>query len=442
MIIDIIVVLFFSILLFKLEAKKFLFAGLIYFYLYIIYIYTGTIMMYYDEFYQKDIYFEKLQTIVRGGFFSIILAYFTTYFTVKRKDIKHINLEVNLNESKKYAFSIVAGFIVLISTLYLIMIPNYPLFTMFTNPSQFDVIRESATTTFVNFGFYDNFFNFFLPMVWLIFLFQYKNKLFLFLFVLNIFISLNTGLKSPIVYFLFLLVLGMSLRNKQINYLKISFYFIISLTFLMALVVFQNWHLLNGLSLDSLELAWQGLQRRIFYGGVLPLKQYLEFFPQFMNHYYLSPPEIVPSKLVYAYAYPDTKIVGTANTISLGNLYAAFGNFSLVFILFYFISLFIFLFDRIWFNQMKNSFDYSVYIMFCLISVKLVMTDWYTLMPTFIIFTFSFFGAIYLIESFLHYFASSKKSFVFYAPNKIFAIFSILMFLYFFQGQIKGLILN
>lgn len=441
MIIDILIIAIVLITIFKIEGKTFPYASIIFVCLYTIYIYTGTIMMNYDEYIIKDIYYEKLQLLVRLGFLAIVLAYFTVFFVYKRKKLEFHDFTDNTTQSKKYAFYSISIIVVFISSLYLFVIPTNPLFTMISNPSQLAFVRESVTTTFDNFGFYNKFFSFFLPMVWLVLLFQNK-KIYIPLFILNMIILLSTGQKSPIVYLLFLLIIGLSLKNKKFNYKKNIFYLIILIISLLVLVVLQNWHLLSGLSLDSLQLAWNGLQRRIFYGGVLPLKQYIEYFPQIMDHYYFSPPEIVPAKLVYAFAYPDKGIIGTVNTVSLGNLYAAFGNLSVVFILFYLISLLVFSIDRILFNYMKNSFEYSAYVMFCLISVKMVITDWYTVIPSFLIHIFAFFGAIFLIEAFFYNFASAKKSFVFYARNKYIGVISILIFLYLFQGQIKGLLLG
>lgn len=438
MIIDIFIIIITLIAIFRIEGKKFPFASIIFIVMYIIYIYIGTIMMNYDINIEKNLIFEKLRIMVRGGFFSILLAYFLSVFLLKRKSLT--NKENSLfSKSKEYSFYFVSTLIILISSIYIFLIPSNPLLIMITNPSSLAYIRESATSTLSSFGFFNNFISFFLPMVWLIFLFMNK-KVYLYIFFLNLILLMSTGQKSPIVYLLFLLFMGISLKNRNFSYSKSFLVLLFIMISLLIIVILQNWHLLNGISLETFELAWNGLKRRIFYGGVLPLSQYLEFFPSQMEHYYSNYPVIPPDQLVYTYAYPTTGIKGTVNTISLGNFYAAYGNKYIVFFLFFLLSFSIFTIDKIVFNKMKDPFWLSIYTMYLLTTIKLVITDWYSILPQFFILVLSFIGAIYLIEAFLYKFASNKNKFVVYAENKYFVFLSIAIFAYFFQGQIRGLL--
>ncbi|WP_323592248.1 hypothetical protein [Aliarcobacter butzleri] len=438
MIIDIFIIIVTLVLIFSIEGKKFPFASIVFIVMYIIYIYTGTIMMNYDINIEKNFIFEQLQFIVRGGFFSMLLAYFLSVFLLRRKSL--IGKENNLlSNSKKYSFYFISIIVILISSIYIFLIPSNPLLTMITNPSNLAYIRESATATLGNFGFFNNFISFFLPMVWLIFLFMNK-KVYLYIFLLNLILLMSTGQKSPIVYLLFLLFMAISLKNRNFSYSKSFLVLLLIMISLLIIVILQNWHLLNGISLETFELAWNGLKRRIFYGGVLPISQYLEFFPTYMEHYYLNYPPIPPDQLVYTYAYPETGIKGTVNTISLGNFYAAFGNKYIVFLLFFLLSFSIFIMDKILFNKMKDPFWFTIYTVYLLLTIKLVITDWYSIVPQFFILTLSFIGAIYLIEAFLYKFASNKNRFIVYAENKYFVFLSIAIFAYFFQGQIRGLL--
>lgn len=438
MIIDIFVIMFTVFIVFKLEARNFPYASVVFIFLYIVYIYSGTIMMYYDENILYSTNFETLQLVVRGGFLSIVLAYVSSYILVRRTSLLSKEC-LKLSISKDYAFYFVSILVIFISSLYLILIPSNPFIAMIKDPTSLNLIRQQATTTFSSFGFFNNFISFFLPLVWLTFLFM-KKRIYIPLFLLNLLLLMSTGQKSPIVYLIFLLVISISLKNKKFNYKRNVSIFIIIMISLLLIVILQNWHGLAGFSFNNIELAWQGLQRRIFYGGVLPLSQYLEFFPSNMQHYYFDTPDIPPDKLVYAYSYPNTGIIGTVNTISLGNIYAAFGNFYIVFIMFFILSFFIFVIDKILFNYMSNPFEFAMYAMYSLLTIKLVITDWYSVVPQFFILSLSFLGAIYFIEAFLFYFASNKKRFIVYSNNKYMVFLAIAIFCYFLQGQIKGLL--
>lgn len=438
MIIDIILIALFILLIFKIEAKQFPYASIVFILLYVIYIYSGSIMMNYDEYIPKDENFENLQFIVRGGFASIVFAYFLSYITLKRNSLDTKEC-MELSNSKEYAFYFISAIVIFISLLYLKLIPNNPFIAMIKDPSNLSLTREQATTTFSNFGFFNNFISFFLPLVWLTLLFINK-KAYIVLFLFNLIVLMSTGQKSPIVYLLFLLVIALSLRNKKFKYKKNILLVLVVIFTLLIIVILQNWHILNGLSLDSLELAWIGLKKRIFYGGVFPLKQYLEFFPAHMNHYYFNPPLTTPDKLVYAFFYPDTGIVGTVNTVSIANMYAAFGSYLIVFILFFILSFSFFTIDKLIFNHMKTPFEFAFYTAYSLVAIKLVITDWYSIIPQFLILSLAFIGGIYFIEAFLFYFASNKRKFLIYTNNKIIGVFSMVIFLYFIQGQIRGIL--
>jgi len=263
---DIAAIILFLLLIFKLEAKDFPYASIVFILLYILYIYSGTIMMNYDEYIPKDKNFQNLQFIVRGGFVSIIIAYILSYMSFRRVSIKNKEY-INLNNSKKYAFYFMSIIVIFISLLYLKLIPMNPLIMMLKDPSSMGLAREQATTTFRNFGFFNNFISFFLPLVWLTLLFMNKN-IYKIILLFNFIVLMSTGQKSPIIYLLFLLVISLSLRSKRFEYKKNILLIVVAVLVLLMLVVAQNWHILNGMSLESLELAWIGLKKRIFYGGV------------------------------------------------------------------------------------------------------------------------------------------------------------------------------
>lgn len=186
MIIDIIFILIVLFIIFRLEAKKFPYASIIFILLYIIYIYTGTVMMYYDEYIPKDKVFDNLQFIVRGGFVSAVFAYFLSYIALQRAPLYKKEYS-GLSSSKKYAFYFVSIIVVFISLLYLLMIPANPIFAMIKNPSSLAFVREQATTTFNHYGFFDNFNSFFLPLVWLTFLFLNKRIYIIFFYLTLLF---------------------------------------------------------------------------------------------------------------------------------------------------------------------------------------------------------------------------------------------------------------
>jgi hypothetical protein len=436
---DLIIIVFVLLIVYRFDGKVFPYPLPLLIVAYVFYIYAGTIMMFYDEHIVKDQAYDKMVGLVRLGFLALFFAFVVSQSTIKRMNLSNKFID-SFNTIQDSASSIFFVFVVLVSVSYIFAIPGSPLLTSINDPSSLGLVREQATTTFKYFSFYNNFLSFFLPFVWLVYLFK-GNRIYLLVLLLNLFLLLSTGQKSPVVYMLILWALATSLKNRSFSYSKNLKLGVLGLIALLGLVFIQNWHLLGGFNLETIQLAWGGLYRRVFYGGVLPLLYYVQYFPDVHPHDFLNTLSAPADQLVYAYAYPDTGIVGTVNTTSLANFYAAFGNSLIVFLLYFIMALFIGIVDRLYFNWMRSYFEFAGYILFCLATVKLVITDWYTVLPSFFVLLLAAFGFVFAIEIFLSLTASYKNKAVFKVRNKFFGYLSLLSFLYLFQGQIRGLIL-
>jgi len=402
---------------------------------FIFYIYIGTILMYYDQYYDVDHNFVKLMTLVRVCFFSILLSYFLTSLFRRNDLCESIASSRNIG-FPQLAMTILSIAVVGVSVVYPFVIPELPLLTSLFDPSSLMLSRQEATSSFPYYGFFSNFLNYFLPLVWLTLQFQ-RNRLYVPLAFLNLLLLLITGQKAPVIYIFLLWFLAYTYTSNSLKFKRMLFYGITIILFLITIVYLQNKHLFDQLSFETIYLSVNGLFHRIFYGGVIPLLQYIEYFPSIHPHYFLDAPETPPSVLVHAYNYPDNGL-GSVNTVSAANMYASLGSLFFAGIAFFTLTLLIFSIDLFIFNKLKSPLDLACYTLFCLTTFKIVLSDWYSVLPIYFTLVLSFYGFFYAIQGILNGIHTTR--FTFKSPNLYFSILCLLIMLYFMQGQFRSLL--
>jgi hypothetical protein len=439
--IDLFIVVFSLWGLFNRYYKKFPYASFIFLCMYVAYIYAGTIMMYYDDFYSTNPFFKEMVFLVRTGYVSILTGIMLAHFTIKRRPLEDLVVS-RVRYSETLAIDFVFIFVFLVSVSYLSTLGENPLKVMFFNPIELANVRSASTTDFKYFSFFSNFLYFLLPIFFPIYYFLARKKVAFFILLTAVLLQLSTGQKSPIFYLLILMLISVYLYEKNFSYKKSAIWLFIGLIMLFFIIYIQNRHLLNGLNFQSIELVWSGLKTRMFYGGVLPILQYVEYFSSVHEFYGFSSLNAPSDQMVHLYFYPDTGITGTVNTVSLADFYARFGNVLLSGFLFFLVVYSIVLLDIVLFNKINKPVDAAIYTMFCMTTLKLIITDWYTVLPQFINLSFWLLGAIMIIDFFVRNIVDmSGTNHFFYSKSRLYFYFSVLLFLYVTQGQIKGLLL-
>lgn len=440
MVIDIIFIIFTLRFMFKNFFKSFPFASFIFLFMFICYIYLGTIIMSFDEYYSTNKYFKELLSLVRVGYLSLLISIVLGHFLIERKNIKALVI-FQSRQSEYFAVNIIFLFVFFISISYLAFLSENPLKTMMSNPLEVAKIRSAATVELKYFSFFSNFLYFLLPIFFPLFFFLRKKIMAFFTLLVSVILQLSTGQKSPIFYLAILLLITLSLEFKKFNSKKSIALFILGFIFIFLISFSQNMHLLSGLDNESIELVFSGLFRRMFYGGVVPILQYIEYF-SIHGFYGFSNLDVPSDQLVYSYFYPSTGIRGTVNTVSLADFYGRFGNILFSGFLFFLLSFFFVLLDIFIFNKIQKPVDAAIYSIFCMTSVKLIITDWYTILPQFFNLGLWLIGAITLFEFFVrNIIYKDKPDYYFYSKNKLYFYLSLIIFFYVTLGQVKGLLL-
>jgi len=397
--------------------------------------------MYYDDFYSTNPYFKEMVFLVRIGYVSILAGIVLAHFTIKRRPLENVVIN-RVRYSEKVAINFVFLFVFIVSVSYLFTLGKNPLKVMFFNPLELANVRSASTVELKYFSFYSNFLYFLLPIFFSIYYFLARKKVAFFILLTAVLLQLSTGQKSPLFYLLILMLISVYLYKKNFRYKKSAMGLFLGLIMIFFITYIQNMHLLNGLNFESIELVWSGLIRRMFYGGVLPILQYAEYFSSVHGFYGFSSLDVPSDQLVFSHFNPYTGIRGTVNTVSLADFYGRFGSAIIAGLLFFLVVYSIVLLDIVLFNKIKKPVDAAIYAMFCMTTLKLIITDWYTVLPQFFNLSFWLLGAIMIIDFFVRSLVDkSGTNHYFYSKNRLYFCFSVLLFLYVTQGQIKALIL-
>ena len=405
---------------------------------YFFYYYMGVIINYEDPDFRDLAHFEDLVWLTRSGF---IIIFFCSLITKDWKTLSVNYYHLRFTQASgsadrwlaKHLYPL-AGVAVFISLWYLLIIPVQPILVMFSDSSGLNEAREAVTTGMKNFGFFSNFFNEYIPFIWVLLFLSGKRSAGNFVLVVNLFVLLSTGQKSPILYMLILYVFTEGFLNKRFEYSKTIKYVFISFFVLTLLVYTQNAHLFGGLNWDAVSQSLGGLVRRIFFVGSETVLGYLTTFPD--SHPFLieSETSIPADKIVYQ-TMIGLDIDGTMNSNSLAFFYGWFGNkylasalYFLVVMLFlatpYIVSLFV----------LPKLLQIAAFLLFNLLLVKFNITDWYTIYGVFVLACLVLNGLFIITKTCVF----SLNETMMHQTTVWSAILSCLMFLYFFQGQVRS----
>jgi len=418
------------------NASRFPEAGFLLVFSYAVYVYMGGVLMGLDDFYSTSPDYPQLMSMIRWGYFSIILAFLlvSRLPLVVTPDFKGT---FSLRQTEWSAVSLLALCSLVAAVTFLIIMPGNPLEAMLTNSEQFAFEREAVTTGMRSFGFFSNIFYDFMPIIWLSFYFHGKYKTAYFLFSANLFVLLATGQKSPLVFSFLYLTLAIGLKQGKFNYGKSVLASMLVFCVLIGVVMLQNWHLLIELNENTIFLALSALEHRTFMVGAIVLLNYLETFPVAHAFLIAQASAVPPDQIVYINTY-GSGIAGSVNAVSLGNFYARFGEISIaaalmfcVAIVFYFGAWVIRSVVRI--SPLSQAF----YIVYCVIGVKLVVTDWYTVLPIFWLSLFVIFGFVYAYQM-AHNARHNGRAVA--HGGYWFVLFSLIALCYFVQGQLRSLL--
>lgn len=390
-----------------------------------------------DENYLSLDVFESLGLIIRLGFLSIIFATFLTRKT-NAKWFFSIYKEKTIEHSDFKGVKILLLFSVFISLLYLItIVEENPIKKMFFDSGALAFARESATTNSKYFGFTSIIMYNIMPFTWIYFYFRGVDRTWLYVALLNFLSLMATGQKSPIIYLLLSYANSRGIKYGNIKYLKLLSMALFSFIILVIIVYLQNSHLFDGLDLNSITQSSAGLFHRIFMIGPAMIIDYLNVFPAMHEFIGFGNSNLPSDRIVYQELY-GYDIKGTANTVSLGMLYAQTGSLYITSVLFSLIMAIVFLIPRlinlIYFDSVTKISLFSFYY---LLLLKLVITDWYTLVP-------SFFLLLFVIAGFLNLSYINKNASVYTIKirgNLITFMISLGALLYFAQGQLRVFLL-
>jgi hypothetical protein len=407
-----------------------------------LYFYLGVILNASDEYFIRETQAENVILITRLGFLGVFAAALITskWKTLQFSYYQNLYSQPDSSDDNwtKKNIKVLAIMMIFLVILFLLLIPAQPLKIMFTTPSQLGYAREAVTANFKYFGFFSNFFYNIMPLIWIALFLSKKKKFALLLLMLNFVAVLSTGQKSPVVYTLVLYLCTIGFINGKFNYKKTMFFALLSFVFLVAVVFLQNAHLFSGFSFESIESSANGLLRRIFFVGPKTFLNYFDTFPS--GHPFLidQSSSLSAHRIVYENIY-GLEIKGTVNSTSLIFFYGWFGNIYLASVLYFMTCLLFFSTPFILSKFHASKYLLAAnYIAIYLLMIKFNITDWYTI---YFAFTLSFFilhGLTY-ITRFLFYFRGGA---VICRGSYFSVLVSILMCLYFIQGQLKGLLLR
>ena len=407
---------------------------------YFLYYYLGLIISYREPWVNESEYFSDLVWMIRAGFLAIFAAsvltrnwrtlrfdyYRDRFFDKARSDDAWLSKHL-------YPLWIVMAFVIFI---YLLLIPVQPIQVMFTNPAGMVEARELVTVGFDNYGFFSNFFEHFVPITWLLLLLYGRRVAGTTLLLLNLFVLLSTGQKSPVVYVLFLYALLIGFMRGKIAYKQNIQLGLLAAFILVAMVYYQNAHLLGSLNWEAISLSAEGLIRRIFFVGPQTVLGFLSTFPDAHPFLLGANTDIPADKIVYQ-AVIGLDVDGTMNSNSLAFFYAWFGNRYIALAMYFFIIMFFFITPWL---LTKLSFPRNLaitgFLLFNLLLVRFNITDWYTIYFIFIL-SLLVVNGLLLITKFL---LNLPVGPIVYRASVFSAVTSVLTFLYFFQGQLRSLI--
>ncbi len=406
---------------------------------YFAYIYFGYILMHWDPYYMDLEGFKSVGVLIRIGFISIVIASLLTFRLKSTRYVLYINpmnsQENKSNNSWNIFFYTILGFAFIgVAILYLAVIPANPLRSLLDNSALLDFDREAATTGFKSFGFYSNVFYNLMPLCWLSLYVLGERRYWKIIFLVNVLVTLATGQKSPIVYILILFILANGIRKKEFSYVTAIKFGLIAFLILILIVLLQNMHIYYVLDMDAIYHSISGLSRRVFYVGPLTLFNYFQTFPAY-HPFLMDEAASMPSdQIVYRSIY-GTQIQGTVNTVSLGIFYAWTGNIITTSILFFILTVCIFCIPMLFkFFSSDAGLYRSTYIAYGLLLIKLVITDWYTLIPFFILSFFVMSGLNHLMYQIIMVVLNGSFRM---RCNKFAFIVTVISLAYFIQGQVK-----
>lgn len=407
---------------------------------YFLYYYLGLIISFREPWVAESKYLPDLVWMIRGGFLAIFTAsvitrnwqtlrfdyYLDRFHAQGRSDdlwlIKHL-----------YPLWIV---MVLVIFAYLLLIPVQPVLVMFTNPAGLPLAREAVTVGFEKYGFFSNFFEQFVPITWMLLFLHGRRAAGTSLLFLNLFVLLSTGQKSPVVYVLFLYVFLAGFLNGKFAYRRNIKFGLFAIFVLIALVYYQNSHLLGSLNWEAISLSIGGLIRRVFFVGPETVLGFLSTFPDSHPFLLRANTDLPADKIVYQ-TVVGSAIDGTMNSNSLAYFYAWVGNQYISLALYF--SIIMLFFATPWLLE-KLSFPKNLaisgFILFNLLLVKFNITDWYTIYFIFILSLLVFNGLLILTKFFVNF----ARERVIYRVSVFSLVASALSFMYFFQGQLRFLI--
>lgn len=406
---------------------------------YSIYVYGGAIYTYYyyhaHEWALSD-QFDTTIYIIRIGLLSLVSACFVANKIIPRTRIFPESNNVPSNSPENIAVNIFAVFSFIIGILYLYVVPSIPVKYLFFDSVLLAAAREEATTTFKYFNYFSNFIYGYLPIVTMYFYFNGNKARFAIFFLLSMFLSITSGQKAPVVYLLLLLMLSISLKNKKMYYFRFALIFVFTSILLLLFVFYENRFLYDQVNTGAIQAVSIGLMQRIF-GGAQTLIAYVEYFPTFDSFSFLRSSNIPIDQIIYKYLYPDSLIIGSANAVFLGNLYANFGNIFILGIISFIAFLLVFSIDNYWFNNMTSCLHFALYVFFSITCMKFAITDYNTAFTNISYPGLSLYGFVLLFGSMKYKGVIGVRPF-----NKGIAYLSIIIFLYVLQGQVKGLLLS
>ncbi|MEP6473079.1 MAG: hypothetical protein ABJC74_05120, partial [Gemmatimonadota bacterium] len=290
-------------------------------------------------------------------------------------------------------------------------------------------------TTLPHFGVYANFLYYLFPLAWSALYLAGHRRTALTGFIVNFFLLVSTGQKAPMVYILMMWMLAGALVAGRAPYRRWLVVGGVTIAGLLMLIIMQNQLAVQALDSSAISIAIEALRRRVLYGGTQALLDYVRFFPDQFSHYYFARPDIPADQLVFAFGHPVSDVIGSANTVSLGNLWAAFGNVWVVGGMMLLICLGLFIGDLLLLGAVRTPLSAAIYLLYCRTALVLVISDWWTGLSGFVIISGATAGAFFLFEALARGVAEGRLA-VRGRPIAIAA--SILTFLYFAQGQVRG----
>ena len=407
--------------------------------LYSLYVYGGAIYtynLYISREWVLSDQFGKTVNLIRVGFISLVVACILANKIIPRARIQDKSIILNSYKSEKTAVTLFAVVSFAIGILYLYVVPSVPLKYLFLDSELLATAREEATTTYRYFIYFSNFIYGYIPIVTMYYYFVGDKFKFFALFVLLFTLSIATGQKAPVVYLVILMTLSVSLKHKKMYIYKYAFLLLCIFIFLVGFVFYENRYSNDQMSSEVFILIIDGLMLRIF-GGASTLIAYVEYFPLYENFSFFHVSNLPMDQTIYRYMYPDSLIIGSANAVFLGNLYAITGNFLAIGIIALFGFLLVFYIDNYWFNKMESNLHFALYVFFSITCLKFVLTDYNTAFTNFSYPIFSLYGYVLLFSSLKNKGVIDARPF-----NNVIACLSILIFIYVLQGQIKGLFIS